>query len=344
MFLLNSDITIGGFRFTGVNHVRITRSLHSIIDTATIKIPALARVLKNGKASANQVVTGSQFTNGDHVTIKLGYNGNLKTEFIGFVKRMDSDMPLQVVCEGYSWLLQRNLVNISLTAATIKDLLALAIKGIDKQYPITVKCTVNITLNNVQINGSGLSVIDAISKYTDGNVRCFFTEPDVLWCGLVYSPIAKGTDQLKRGTVQYRPGYNIPYRNTLKRRTAQDDPVGVKYSKKIARGEKLYQLSDAFKNYSRTHSRILNQLTNAPALKQLANEKAISLNYTGYEGSLHTFLEPYAAPGYQATIHDTRYPERNGQYLIESVDTHFGVQGAGRTIEVGPSFGFATKH
>ena len=67
------------------------------------------------------------------------------------------------------------------------------------------------------------------------------------------------------------------------------------------------------------------------------------MNYTGYEGTINTFLDPYAAPGYKVYITDSRYPERNGTYIIENVATRFGVTGARRTIEIGPQIGFAKK-
>src|SRR4051812_34178084 len=111
MFALESDITIGKFRFSGVNELRIKTSLHSIIDTALINIPSVARIITNGKVVSENVITGNQFAEGDRVTIKLGYSGNMQTEFRGFVKRCDLNMPLQVECEGYSWQLRRNTIN-----------------------------------------------------------------------------------------------------------------------------------------------------------------------------------------------------------------------------------------
>src|SRR6185312_15096362 len=105
MFALNSDITIGDFRFAGVHDVHIQRTIHSIMEAATIKIPSIAKIVKNGKALAETVVTGAQFEAGDEVKIQLGYNGQYETEFKGFVSSVDLNMPLTIVCEGYSWLM-----------------------------------------------------------------------------------------------------------------------------------------------------------------------------------------------------------------------------------------------
>ncbi len=344
MYVLGSDITIGNFSFSGVNDISINRSLHSITETATIKIPSIARIVTKASVSTDVVITGKQFSEGDPVTIKLGYNNDLQTEFTGFVKRCSLSMPLEVECEGYSWLLRRNTIDKFYPSVTVKDLLADAVSGIEGKYNISVQCKADITLSNVKVSGCGLDVINGLSKYTDGCLSCFFIQPGVLWCGLLYTPYAKGTDILNTGTVNYRLGYNVPKTNDLKERTNENDPVQVEYSKKLANGDKLSGTSDAFKIFVRTHKKILNHIADAIALKQLANETAYRRNYAGYEGSINTFLQPYATPGYTAYITDDRYPERNGNYIIEDMEVHFGNAGARRIIGIGPQLGFAKNN
>jgi hypothetical protein len=69
MFVLSSDITIGNFRFSGVNKVQIKRSLHGIADTALITIPSIAKVVSGDKGNPEKVITGKQFKDGDPVNI-----------------------------------------------------------------------------------------------------------------------------------------------------------------------------------------------------------------------------------------------------------------------------------
>ena len=87
MFVPGSEITIGQFRFSGAHEVRIKQSLHSIVNTATIQIPSVAKIIRDGKMNPKGIITGKQFNDGNEVTIRLGYNNDLKTEFKGFVKR-----------------------------------------------------------------------------------------------------------------------------------------------------------------------------------------------------------------------------------------------------------------
>ena len=341
MFVLSSDITIGNFRFGGVHEVNIKRSLHSIVETAVIKIPSVAKVVTGNNALPGVITTGQQFSDGDPVTIKLGYDGVLQNEFVGFVKRRNLDMPLEIECEGYSWLLRRTNVNIGETTITISELLRKAVASIEGGYAIKIQCTADYTLENVNIpHASGFDIINNIAKYTDGALNCFFIQPDTLWCGLVYTPYAGGNDVFDTGLVNYKLGYNAIKNNSLKERLSENDPVKVTYNTKLSTGDKVSESSDVFKDFVRAHSKVLTQLKDATALKQLANEKAYKLNYSGYEGCIQGFLQPYAAPGYQAYVADERYPERNGTYIIEGIEVRFGINGARRTAEIGPMLGF----
>lgn len=337
MFIPISDITIGQFRFSGVHEVTIKRSIHSIAETATIKIPAKARILRNGTSEAQTVITSKQFVDGDPVTINLGYNGELRTEFKGFVKGRNFDTPLQIECEGYSWLLRRNSKSLFFKSVTVKQLLQEAVSSADPKNEIKVICTADFTLSNISIdNASGFDIIEKISKYTDNAITCCFIEPDVLWCGLVYSAYAKGNDPFHQGTVSYRPGYNIFHENTLRLRDANHDPTKVVYSRKQSNGHILSASSNVLSTTKRTYSKVLNQIKDANALTMLANEQAYQLNYAGFEGNLHTFLQPYVAPGYMAYIANTNYSEQDGNYLIESTETTFNTKGARRIVEIGP--------
>ncbi len=344
MFALCSDITIGKFRFSGVNEVRISKSIHSISDTAVIKLPSIAKVITGGKVMPEYVITGKQFNEGDPVTINLGYDTSFTEEFQGFVTRCDLGMPLEVICEGYSWLLRRNNINRFWVSVSIKELLEAAVDGIDPDYTITVQCEVDMQLANIRINDeSGFDVISNLSKYTDYCLTCYFIQPNVLWCGLVYTQFALGNNVLNDQVISYRLGYNCIKDNNLKVRKTENDPVEVKYFKKQANGTKISATSDINNIAAANHTKIINHASDQASLQDMANEKAYMLNYAGYEGDLTAFLQPYASPGNEAYITDSRYPERNGNYLIESTEINFGINGARRILEIGPLSGFANQ-
>lgn len=332
-----SYITIGKFRTTGVHDVRIRRSMHSFVDTATVVLPSIARIKnKKGQLNPGVVTTGNQFADGDKVTIKLGYDNANTTEFEGFVTRRDLNMPLEISCEGYSYQLRRNKVSGYWKEITVKDLLAKAVEGTD----ITINCNTDIVLTNVKaINAPGIELLNFILKQTEGAISLFFISAKVLWAGLVYSDIGSGKDVAGIGEAKYRLGWNCPRENDLKQRTLSDNPVVVNYLKRTPEGTIFSGTSTETAKLARQYKKVLNHLKET-FVKQLADEKQDRLNYLGYEGKLTGFLKPYCIPGYKVYITDTRYPDLTGYYLAESVEIRFGVKGARRIIEIGPQIGW----
>lgn len=336
MFVLNSEITIGTFRFSGVHDVVIKRSVHSIVETATIKIPAIAAIVSNGKVSPERITTAKQFTEGDAVTIKLGYNGDLKTEFSGFVKHRKLDMPLEIECEGYSWLLRKNIAKIKNSNLTIKELLSAAVADLQGENKIMVECDVDLNILNISMdNPSGFDIINYISKCSDDNISCFFIKPDTLWCGTLYTDVNNGKVTIATEKARYRPGYNTIRKNTLLPHNTAGKPGNVLYSRKRGDGELIAGHSTVATIEKTKHTLTLNHIKNAAELQLLANEKALKNTYTGYEGSFVSFLQPYAAPGHVAFVKDNTHPEMDGTYLIESTEVHFGIKGARRILELG---------
>ncbi len=340
MFALNSDITIGSFHFSGVNEINIKRSLHSYVDTATIKLPSICKIIRKGKSGADTLTIGEQFNDGDPVIINLGYNGSMNEEFRGFVKRRNLDMPLEIACEGYSWQLRRNTIKGSWESISVKELLQIACANTD----ITIDVLYNPVLTNVQAdNCTGAQLIDLIKKSTDANLTIFFISPQKLWCGLVYDPYSHGTDVFGLGQVNYKPGYNVIKHNDLQERNLNDDPLVVNYIKKTSTGQVLSESSDPLIPELRKYTKLLNRLSSSDDLKAIAAEKQNRENYIGYEGRIQAFLQPYALPAFNALITDDRYKEKNGVYLVESTEVIYGTRGARRIVEIGPKQGFANS-
>ena len=329
-FELNSAITIGNYTFKGVHDVRVRRSLRSYTDAAWIRLPSKGFIQKG--ANTEEVTTGNLFQDGDKVVIKLGYNGDLKTEFEGFVKRRNLAMPLEIECEGYCRQLRLD-VNMkgNYQEVTLKKLLTDMCKGTD----IKVDCKVDITFTGLRMaDADGYAVLEHVKRMTQNALTIFFIEPKLLWVGLTSTPYLAGTKVFSLPTVSYRLGYNAIKDSDLKERvpnekvvvvingvTVSGDPVRTQSKDKVAKRREKY---------------FLNNVKGEAALKSIAEELANVRNYTGYEGSINGFLQPFAEPGYDAVIKDSRYPLLDGTYLVESTDVTFGVNGARRRVGIGP--------
>ncbi len=204
MFILNSKITIGKFQFSGVNEVTVSRSLLNLSDTATIKIPRHAKILKGKKIMETE--SGQLFNDGDKVTIQLGYNGELHTEFEGFVINQSLGTPLEVSCEGYIRQLRQNMPGSEFyKKVKVSELLRDAVCNTD----IEVVTADDVELININASkSSGSKICEEISKASAGSFSIFFIEPKKLWCGFVYVPYSRGINPFPVNEVAFKLGYN----------------------------------------------------------------------------------------------------------------------------------------
>jgi hypothetical protein len=337
--ILNSSITIGTFQFAGVHEVRVKRNMNSLIETATIVVPSIATYVPKGKKTAVTTTTGTLFKDGDPVTIQLGYNGALNTEFQGFVKRRDLNMPLTIECEGYSYVLRQNSLSGLYKSIDVKTLLEKATAGTG----ITVQCNVSATYVNVPLNqNNGLQICDFIKNFSDGALTCFFINPTTLWCGLPYTAIAGGKAEFGLPQVNYELGYNTIKDNGLKERIPSD-PVQVILNGKFTTEQRVFTQS-MYKSAKRKLKSLLNHVADNGSIQQYAQEKEYLNNYVGYEGNINAFLMPFCGPGYMTNVVDDRYKERNGVYLVEGVDVTYGVKGARRSVNLGPQLNFGQNY
>ncbi len=122
-FTLQCNIAIGGTRFRSVNELTIKRTIFSVGDTATIKIPLSAYIRNSTSGQLEKIKTSDRFKVGDPVEISLGYNGQLNKEFSGYVRRLNLDMPLEIECDDHTWPLKRVNIKQSWKSAFLKDIL-----------------------------------------------------------------------------------------------------------------------------------------------------------------------------------------------------------------------------
>lgn len=328
MFTLRCKITIGGFMFTSINDVKIKRSIHSFIDTATILLPASARLnfKENVKLSTKSVSTAKVFNEGDPVEIWLGYNNEYPEapEFKGFIKRVNAASPCEIECEGYSWQLRRKNVlwSSGKEKTTLKKMLEMLIDGTDIKLSNEIP---DIQLEQVcEGNISGTDALDWIKKNLYLTV---YFSGHILYAGLAYIP------QPDKTAVEYTIGWNLVKDDQLKFRKEKDVKIQVKavYFDKRNKAE----VKTAGDSSGAIRTIFVQNIESEKELLQVAERKAQELRYDGYEGKVTGFLVPFALPGYRATLKDAKYKERDGTYLIESTEVKFGTGGARRISEIG---------
>ncbi|MBC7399850.1 MAG: hypothetical protein H7289_07870 [Mucilaginibacter sp.] len=313
-------IDIGDYQLRGgVNEVNIKKSVNTIVDTANIKIPALGRALNNDTLPASSVETAGLFKEGQKVKIQLGYNYRYRTEFEGFVRRVNLSTPVNIELEGYAWQLRKKTVAASWRSVTIKQVLEKIVEGTDivLSDKIPDSDLIKITLKPM----TGLQALEYVKEkllmvvHFDGNV--------------LYAGLEEG---IKKGDVQYRLGWNVIRDDQLKYRIADDTLVRVRIVLKLQKGEQvLYEAGDKNGEIVKKEA---DHWGKPESFVKIAKRVLSEKKFTGFEGKITAFLEPFCQPTYTAEIIDKKYGKRDGKYFVAGTEVKFGTGGARRIVEI----------
>jgi phage protein D len=301
---MNARITLGNVKLENVSQFEISESILELSNTAKIILPK-QYALKADKAILEQ------FKVGDRVKIEAGYNGDLQTEFTGYVSEIDSDIPLAISCEDDLYpLRQTNYVKSYPASSTLQQILA----------DIIPAHTVGLDAGTAEIK---------IGKYQIDNASAFAVLQDLMKNYGLYSSVYNGI--LRVGLAydygentqvhEYVIGENVK-KNELKYKRKEDFKVRFRAVATLPNGKKTTAVVGAKeKDASERTLNFAGPMTEAE-LKQKAEAALAKVRYDGYAGSITGFGVPRTHAGDALTVRDVleadnRY--RDGKYLIERV-------------------------
>ena len=320
---LNCKVTIEQpgktLQFTALNHCEIEKSIYILGSKAKIKIPASCRLIVQGRET-DSVQTAKQFNRGDKITICLGYNDDIQEEFTGFIYRINYTTPLEIECEGYEYLLRSQLGKKTWGATTLKEVVEYIcnVSGISLSDNI-----LGINLTNYVIK-VGLSRLEALQELKEKYGLVAYFVDNSLYIGTAYTP--------DLGSVNYSLGVNTIKDDQLKYHDADD--VKLKVKAIGISGNNTMVEADIGDQDGQLRTLFFYNITSMDVLKKVANEELQKYKYSGFEGKITAFLQPWAQPGMKAVLTDPVYKERSGTYYIVSTKVEFGRSGARRIVEI----------
>jgi len=320
-YALNALITIGKYRFTSPNEVVINSSWKELGDTCTIKLPNLKGRLERSIAV------------GDAVTVKLGYNGELRTEFVGYVSKISPKTPMEVFCEDGIWTLRRS----TLTAG--KSWKSVTLSGLLKEILSPLKTTLSpqipaVTLAPFRIE-KGTTLAQALQKLNEDYLLTAYFRGDTLFVGLPYTEFSATRSEADRKAGRF-------VRANFQGNVAADgltfnraDAVLLKAKAiSILPNNKRIEVSvgdDAGEERTLHYYNIASET----ALRQMATADLQKYKYDGYTGTVTLYGNVAAIHSGTALVSDARYPERDGSYVIDSIKTTFGLNGYRKELTLG---------
>lgn len=319
MLRLKSEIIIGNLKFNYVTKVQINTSWETLTDTAIIELPS--KITNKDNDFIKDIIKVN-----DPVTIKLGYHPNLTTRFVGYVSKIVPESPLKIMCEDEAFLLkQQTINNYSKKNVTLKEL-------ITDNYSGEVN-VVDATLGAFRIDRVTMVKIlqELKNKY---KIQSWFRN-GILNSGLAYIPNT-GTEQSFKFQRNIIDGKNLRYTDESELNTIAHGVSPQANGTKI----ELYTYYEDNKIVTKEGNPggDLNTMTipnrTAAQLTELLERWLPNLYYSGFRGTFETFGEPVVNHGDIAVIEDLKFPEKDGKYIIKSVQVNFGLDGYRQIVEL----------
>lgn len=325
-FLVTVEILIGSYRFTRVNGVNIKNSWKNLADTCEIKLPYLKG--KINKANVNESLA-DKIKTGDKVTVKMGYVGTNKsyefTEFEGYVRRVNPNRPMEVICEDATWLLRRINLEKSWRNTTLKEVVQYIVDETNKgnSDKITLSSKIpeinfdKFTLDNV--NGAA-----ALQHFKDNyGLVAFFTGYE-LFVGVAFTNTS--------ASVKLSLDWNV-IDSSLTYRREEDNLIRIKAISIQKDNEELSVEVGPKEGELRTQ--FYYGITDAAQLKKLGEQDLTKLRFEGMEGTITCFLVPYFRHSMVADLNDPLFNMKQGKYIIDEVEVDLSQSGIRRTGTLG---------
>lgn len=282
-----------------VSSVHVESSWKMLTDTAEIRLP---RRIRNFNAGELKEILSA----GDQVKIELGYDGNLFTEFEGYISLIGWGVPITVRCEDEMYNLKRKTVSYSAKNIKLKKLLSDVAKGYE------INTNYDAELGSVRYSSKTVAqIFDDIRKKT--NLYCYFIGK-TLHCGNVYSEKAQ-TEKVR--IVLEKNAVSQDLNETSGEFQVKVVSIGAAGKKLEAsagvEGSEVYNLTYNEKGKS----------IKVEDLKKFAKDFYESLKKQKYRGGVELFGIPVIRHGLTIELKSEVTPEMNGSYYVEKVTKDF---------------------
>lgn len=269
MFRLCAKIEIKGDRawsFDFVNAVEITRDTEKLTTEAKITMPKKVKWDKADKIPVKR---------GDSVKISLGYDDNLQTAFVGYVRDVGFKTPIVITCEDEMFKLKQ-------MPTKKKAYRSVSLETLLKDQGIGYRLNImgEQALGAYRVTADTVAAL--LGKLSEQGIRSFFRYEDdtpVLYCGVLF-------ERDTRPAQVFKTGLNIISDQSLQQQKAENMRLRVKAVSLMPDNKKIkVEVGDAdgehrtLHNYNKTESE----------LKAWAEQEIKRLKRDGLTGSFTTF-------------------------------------------------------
>jgi hypothetical protein len=309
---LQARIKIGNTVFERPQAVSISSTWRSPGDVCTILLPNLKGVLEKKYVKVGMAVT-----------VELGYEEQgMRTEFTGYVRQINPNIPLEVICEDQLYLLRTTNYHADKTNVSVKDELAAMAKAAGVELAGDVPDLGKFS--RLYLDRTGADMLDLFIK--ERGLVAYFRHGK-LFVGARFAEQGLPTITLDTGVHIFTT--NLEYRDETEafkyRAVAKGFGGNGEYVERKGIGAKSGRLITL--SYS--------GVTDPTQLANLAAEELKTLEYVGFYGTVTVPGYMYCEHGWDVNLIHAFYPERQGTYRVDEVSTSFDRGGFRRHIRLG---------
>lgn len=320
MLKLCSEITIEGDKtwlFTSLVECRIVEDVSTLTDTCEIKIPKRVKweqaVFNNGKPPVKK---------GDKITIRLGYDNELKNRFFGFVRSVDAKDPIVIKCEDGMFLLkQKKVIPKAYRAASLKEIMTDLLAGTEIKFQLIDK---DLQIGKYRMTHSTVS--EELQELKEKYMLNFYfrnvNEENILYTGLAYP--SDNQNKLKFVHSKNIISEDFEYQNKEDIRVKIE---AITFNKKNEK--QTLEIGDSDGEVIKMQFDCLTE----EELRKYAQQALDNYKKNGIKGSFETFGVPEVS---KCDIVDITSSDKNERvYLVKKNEITFGTNGYRQKIELG---------
>lgn len=304
-------ITIAdNLQFTVCKSIHIESSVQVLSNSAKIELPrefrnAIDEVGKSINIAGKSIL--DFIKRGDAIKIEFGYDGDLQTEFEGYITKIGAELPLLLECEDEMFQLKKApRITKFIKSGKLIDILKAVIPA---NYTIESNGDYSIGKWLIE-DATPYNVLEELRE--KAGIRAYFKNPNTLCVGMI-------VDFKAEAVHKFNFSENVRRGSSLKFEQKESKPVFLTVESKQANGTVL-KVSTGEKGGDEKTMKLWPNMTESE-LKLWAEKQQTSVSYSGFEGSLDSWCYPRTKPGDAAQLYRPYYKDRHqdGRYFIESV-------------------------
>lgn len=325
MYKMDYEIRIGEMVLPILTSVKIRKDVTKLTDTATIVCPSVAH--------GRKLKFASQIAKWQQVTIRLGYDGKLRTEFEGYVKSVAvHDNQLNIECEDALLLFQRvTLPNMEMKDTTLKEVLEYVVEKVNDYIrseglgePLGINCAYSYGYDKFTFKDvTAYKFMELIQK--EGKPNIYIRDSTLNILPQYTNPV---------GFASYDTKVNICKDGLkLKWRSEEDRNLIVKVTARKKTGEEIEAVVG--KEGGDVIELKLNSIRSQEDLQKIAEGQYSQEVYTGYEGSFDSWLIPFCDANYTISVQDSANGIKSGSYYCLAIEVELSSSGGHRKVFLG---------